>query len=297
MVPTAPSAGVPRPISRYHQPMNINPFATVAEQVDLSPKVADEVKTTTCYMCACRCGIKVHLRDGAIRYIEGNRDHPVNKGVLCAKGSAGIMNHYSPARLEPPLLRVGERGAGEFKAITWEEAMALAGQWLGDIRKSDPRKLAFFTGRDQRQHEQPVGARTDADPFIGDGGIAGADRIDRDELCALAGRPALDLAETDLDRVAVMVLGNAEHHEIASAVPVGLAELPERAADAVEAGCRHVDGTEPAMGGVVRRAILLRPPAGQRLALVAAGEEGEPAGIAAAHVAKPLRRGGQRLVP
>jgi anaerobic selenocysteine-containing dehydrogenase len=102
-------------------------------------------------MCACRCGIRVHLRDGAIRYIEGNRDHPVNKGVLCAKGSAGIMTQYSPARLETPLLRVGERGAGEFKAITWDEALSLAGQWLGDIRKTDPRKLAFFTGRDQSQ--------------------------------------------------------------------------------------------------------------------------------------------------
>ena len=80
-------------------------------RLDISPVVSDEVKTTTCYMCACRCGIKVHLRDGSIRYIEGNRDHPVNRGVLCAKGSAGIMQHYSPARLTRPLKRVGERGA------------------------------------------------------------------------------------------------------------------------------------------------------------------------------------------
>ena len=47
------------------------------------------VKTTTCYMCACRCGIRVHVRDGEVRYIEGNPDHPLNKGVICAKGSAG----------------------------------------------------------------------------------------------------------------------------------------------------------------------------------------------------------------
>jgi anaerobic selenocysteine-containing dehydrogenase len=44
---------------------------------------------TTCYMCACRCGIRVHLRDGReVRYIEGNPEHPLNKGVICAKGSA-----------------------------------------------------------------------------------------------------------------------------------------------------------------------------------------------------------------
>ncbi|MBI3453217.1 MAG: molybdopterin oxidoreductase family protein [Rhodospirillales bacterium] len=121
------------------------------EQVDTSPKVADEVKYTTCYMCACRCGIKVHLLDGRIRYIEGNRNHPINRGVLCAKGSAGIMQQYSPAKLTKPLRRVGERGAGEFKEIEWDEALGLASEWLGRIRASDPRKLAFFTGRDQSQ--------------------------------------------------------------------------------------------------------------------------------------------------
>jgi sulfite dehydrogenase (quinone) subunit SoeA len=117
----------------------------------LSDPVGDEVKTTTCYMCACRCGIKVHLKDGRVRYIQGNAAHPVNKGVLCAKGSAGIMQHYSPARLSKPLLRVGERGAGEFREIEWDEALALATKWLGDIRETNPDKLAFFTGRDQSQ--------------------------------------------------------------------------------------------------------------------------------------------------
>ncbi|NNC52772.1 MAG: molybdopterin-dependent oxidoreductase, partial [Erythrobacter sp.] len=106
--------------------MGINPFETVREDVGLSPQVGDEVKTSTCYMCACRCGIKVHLKNGAIRYIEGNPDHPVNKGVLCAKGSAGIMHQKSPAKLTKPLLRVGERGSGEFREIEWDEALELA---------------------------------------------------------------------------------------------------------------------------------------------------------------------------
>jgi anaerobic selenocysteine-containing dehydrogenase len=113
--------------------------------------VADEIKYTTCYMCACRCGIKVSLRDGEIRYIEGNRRHPVNHGVLCAKGSAGIMQHYSPARLRKPLLRSGPRGSGEFREIEWDEALSTAAQWLEAIRATDPNKLAFFTGRDQSQ--------------------------------------------------------------------------------------------------------------------------------------------------
>src|SRR5919109_174180 len=93
----------------------------------------------------------VHIKDGKIRYIEGNRDHPVNRGVLCAKGSAGIMQHYAPARLRAPLLRTGPRGSGEFKEISWDEALETASQWLGEVRRSNPKKIALFTGRDQSQ--------------------------------------------------------------------------------------------------------------------------------------------------
>lgn len=123
--------------------------------IELSKQTGDEVRKTTCYMCACRCGINVHLKtseDGKpkVRYIEGNRDHPINKGVLCAKGSAGIMQHYSPARLEQPLLRTGPRGSGEFKKISWEEALKIACSWLEPLR-AEPKKLAFYTGRDQSQ--------------------------------------------------------------------------------------------------------------------------------------------------
>ena len=119
--------------------------------IDTSPPVSDQVKETTCYMCACRCGIRVHLKDGQIRYIEGNPDHPVNKGVLCGKGSAGIMKQHSPAKLRKPLKRVGERGKGALVEIEWDEALEIATGWLSEIRRTDPKKLAFFTGRDQSQ--------------------------------------------------------------------------------------------------------------------------------------------------
>ena len=119
--------------------------------IALDSPVADEVRQTTCYMCACRCGINVHLKAGKIRYIEGNPAHPVNRGVLCAKGSAGIMQHYSPARLRKPMLRTGERGSGEFREIEWDQALALAADWLAETRARDPDRLAFFTGRDQSQ--------------------------------------------------------------------------------------------------------------------------------------------------
>ncbi|MGR9092522.1 MAG: hypothetical protein ACU85U_18290, partial [Gammaproteobacteria bacterium] len=68
-----------------------SPQKTTGAGAPAPTDIADTVKTTTCYMCACRCGIRVYLKDGTVRYIEGNPDHPVNHGVLCAKGSAGIM--------------------------------------------------------------------------------------------------------------------------------------------------------------------------------------------------------------
>ncbi|HMO09302.1 MAG TPA: molybdopterin-dependent oxidoreductase [Paracoccaceae bacterium] len=109
------------------------------------------MRKTTCYMCACRCGIDVHLRDGRVTLIEGNRDHPVNRGVLCGKGAAGLMQVTSPARLRAPLLRVGERGEGMFREISWDEALDIASGWLAPLRATSPEKFAFFTGRDQSQ--------------------------------------------------------------------------------------------------------------------------------------------------
>src|SRR6185437_11633896 len=95
-----------------------------------------EIKTTTCYMCACRCGIRVHLRNGEVRYIDGNPDHPLNQGVICAKGSSGIMKQVSPARLTRPLLRKAgsARGAGEFEPISWERAFEILTERLSKIR-------------------------------------------------------------------------------------------------------------------------------------------------------------------
>lgn len=112
-----------------------------------------EVKTTTCYMCACRCGIRVHLKNDEVRFIQGNPDHPLNQGILCAKGSAGIMKQYSPARLGQPMLRKAgaKRGEGDFEAISWEQAFHILTERLTGIRASDPKKLALFTGRDQMQ--------------------------------------------------------------------------------------------------------------------------------------------------
>ncbi|MEE9194620.1 MAG: molybdopterin-dependent oxidoreductase, partial [Alphaproteobacteria bacterium] len=178
-------------------------------------------------MCACRCGIKVHLRDGRIRYIEGNRDHPVNRGVLCAKGAAGIMQQNSPAKLRKPLRRVGPRGEGRFEEIEWDEALALAETWLGDIRKSDPRKLAFFTGRDQSQAFTSWWARQFGTPnYAAHGGFCSVNM-------AAAGLYTIggsfwEFGEPDWTRTRYFLMfGVAEDHD-SNPIKAGLAKLKAR---------------------------------------------------------------------
>ena len=47
-------------------------------KLDKSPKVSDEIRKTTCYMCACRCGIDVHIQNNKVKYIEGNKSKSIN---------------------------------------------------------------------------------------------------------------------------------------------------------------------------------------------------------------------------
>ena len=198
-------------------------------QIDTSPSVSDEVRKTTCYMCACRCGINVHMKDGQVAYIEGNRDHPVNKGVLCGKGSAGIMQHYAPSRLRAPLKRVGPRGSGEFEEISWDEALGLAADWLRPLRETDPKRMAFFTGRDQSQSFTSWFAQAYGTPnYAAHGGFCSVNM-------AAAGIYTMggafwEFGQPDWDRTKMfMLFGVAEDHD-SNPIKIGLGKLKERGA-------------------------------------------------------------------
>lgn len=204
-------------------------FTHPVELIDTSPIVADTVKMTTCYMCACRCGIRVHLKGGRIRYIDGNPRHPVNRGVICGKGSAGIMNHYSPARLRKPLLRTGERGSGDFKEIEWEEALSLATSWLGAIRASEPRKLALFTGRDQSQSFTGWWAKQFGTPnFAAHGGFCSVNMA-AGGLYSVGGS-FWEFGEPDWERTKYLLMfGVAEDHD-SNPIKLGISKLKARGA-------------------------------------------------------------------
>ena len=167
-----------------------------------------------------------------MKHIEGNRDHPINRGVLCAKGAAGIMNHLSPARLRAPLRRTGPRGKGEFKEITWDEALGIATNWLAPIREKHPEKLAFFTGRDQSQSFTGWWAQQYGTPnYAAHGGFCSVNM-------AAAGIYTLggafwEFGSPDWERTKLLLLfGVAEDHD-SNPIKIGLGKLKERGARVV----------------------------------------------------------------
>ncbi len=197
--------------------------------LNLSPVVSDEVRQTTCYMCACRCGIDVHLKSGKVSYIEGNRDHPINRGVLCAKGAAGIKQVTAPSRLRAPLRRVGPRGSGAFEEISWDEALETAVAWLAPLRETAPEKLAFFTGRDQSQSFTSYWAQAFGTcNYAAHGGFCSVNM-------AAAGIYTIggafwEFGQPDWERTRVFVLfGVAEDHD-SNPIKIGIGRLKERGA-------------------------------------------------------------------
>ena len=198
-------------------------------KIDLSPRVSDEVRRTTCYMCACRCGINVHMKDGKVAYIEGNRDHPVNKGVLCAKGSAGIMQVNAPSRLRKPLRRVGPRGSGEFREIEWDEAISTAVGWLNELYETAPQKLAFFTGRDQSQSFTSFWAQNFGTPnYAAHGGFCSVNMA-AGGIYTMGGA-FWEFGQPDWDHTKLfMLFGVAEDHD-SNPIKMGIGKIKARGA-------------------------------------------------------------------
>jgi anaerobic dimethyl sulfoxide reductase subunit A len=85
---------------------------------------AEKILTTTCsYDCGGRCLLKVHISDGQIRKI-GTENRAGLAIKACPRGLAQQAVAQDPSRLMQPLQRIGPRGAGAFKPITWDQALA-----------------------------------------------------------------------------------------------------------------------------------------------------------------------------
>lgn len=90
-----------------------------------------------CFMCSVRCPIKVEVKDGHVDWIEGNKHVAGMDGSLCPRGSAGKSLLYDDQRVQSPLIRVGERGSGNWRKVSWDEAIDYVGTKLKEIIDKD----------------------------------------------------------------------------------------------------------------------------------------------------------------
>jgi menaquinone reductase, molybdopterin-binding-like subunit len=136
---------------------------------DLLPGIATW-KPSICTLCPAGCGLLVRtmqgeaevirngqlgiLKMGLAKKLEGNPAHPVNQGKLCPRGQAGLQVTYHPDRIKNPLARAGSRGSGQFKEISWDEAIKqLVSQLSGLKGNNQEGSLAVLTSplRGQRK--------------------------------------------------------------------------------------------------------------------------------------------------
>lgn len=111
---------------------------------------------SACDMCFNKCGLIARVEDGVVKKLDPNPKFLKSRGMLCARGNAGIRQVYDPDRLKYPLLRAGERGEGKWQRIPWDEALDMAAEKMLDVReKYLPCGHLFSAGTDL--HSQFVG--------------------------------------------------------------------------------------------------------------------------------------------
>ena len=85
---------------------------------------------TVCRECPAGCGVVARNREGRIVKVEGNPEHPVNQGALCARGQASVQGVYHPDRFSGPQRRDG----AALRPVAWDDALKLAADKLGAAR-------------------------------------------------------------------------------------------------------------------------------------------------------------------
>src|SRR5574341_1545436 len=106
-------------------PEKLIPYLIPVE--DQAPGVATWY-ATTCRECPAGCGVHARVREGRAVKLEGNPEHPINRGKLCARGQAALQGQYNTDRVRGPMAR---NASGGFDPISWEDAGTRVGERLG----------------------------------------------------------------------------------------------------------------------------------------------------------------------
>src|SRR5919198_4343197 len=83
---------------------------------------------SSCTECAAGCGLHVRTREGRAVKLEGNPEHPINRGKLCSRGQAALQGLYNPGRIKGPMARAAN---GSFQEISWDDAIGRLAAKLG----------------------------------------------------------------------------------------------------------------------------------------------------------------------
>ncbi len=112
----------------------------------VKPQGEENFLPTVCGCCDAGCGALVRVIAGQAVGIKGNPHHPISQGSLCPKGFALVQELYHPDRVKTPLKRRGERGSGDWKPISWDEAIGEIAGKLKEIRsQGEPHSLMILT--------------------------------------------------------------------------------------------------------------------------------------------------------
>ncbi len=95
---------------------------------------ATRIVLGTCHHdCPDSCGWEVSVENGVAVKLRGNSEHPFSQGELCPKVNRFLERVYSPERILYPLARTGPKGSGEFRQISWDEALGLVAERIHNV--------------------------------------------------------------------------------------------------------------------------------------------------------------------
>lgn len=122
-----------------------------------------KASTTICPYCAVGCGLVVHTKDGRVVNIEGDPEHPINRGALCSKGSSLFQVAVNDRRLQKVLYRAP--GSGEWQEKSWDWALSAIAE-----RMKATRDRTFVARETVKDAEYTVN-RTEGLAFLGGAGL------------------------------------------------------------------------------------------------------------------------------